>query len=810
MSTARENLSSLTFTDYDIAGNVFRAYYDTAHKLVFILDNTKTEQKSNALLIINPIGNRKWDDILSNDYAVDLETVRPKKNNKYQKLDIEYSGLSVYDKLIHDYESDNDLTNALSELSRFRIESVRHAMSDRLKAAQKLAEKSRDTIEKTTESLADLNTTVKELRTKLSQQRHDIGREPTKKTAAKILRTEAQIDATNDKIRRAQRRLANAEKRLATAQEDAAIAQQILNESPEYETLEPVISEFSIPETEVFVSSSAPRFTPPVTNLDDNTLLVPPTPVAPETDETEDAEETAETDETEYISEIPKFEPEYTEINTNLRANTMAEDDVKPLLDNDPEILDEEIAFKPIEFETPQLADHEPVIPSNSFDTINSVESEPMFTPPVSSIPEPIDITPITPNIPVTDEYEENITETISEPQPYASAISMPDAPVLSTDSTYTENNPMPEISPAPISSDFRPASPISGTTPVAPMPDNIGTPSSNNGTRRPAILYYIMLLALIAMSIFTLWLYQEKSNGTNTPDLTKAVKQPDITEQIPTTPTPTEVAPTSVSLPESEPVIITEYAPLPTEWTESAPAPVVVTPESVPVSKSVIIAGVIPIDTQQLANKPIYNVSTADDVFVAAQKYIADLSNYAAVQPEPVPVTAPTKSEYTAEYTETIVKQQTVQPYADETSMYYDKAVDAAIAAPTYEPEPVAEYDTYYSDSLSDTLQQVTAQDIPVQNYNPAPVNNYVAHAPVTESEPVLMAVTAQEFAVEPDDIPDYQLPAVQESGGESCADGNLPDINGCCSGEVYTDMEDGTFACCTPDGIDCFPPMN
>ena len=48
----------LTPEEYNIAGNVFTAYYDAAHKLVFVLDNTVDDRKPNVLLVINPIGDR--------------------------------------------------------------------------------------------------------------------------------------------------------------------------------------------------------------------------------------------------------------------------------------------------------------------------------------------------------------------------------------------------------------------------------------------------------------------------------------------------------------------------------------------------------------------------------------------------------------------------------------------------------------------------------------------------------------------------------------------------------------------------------
>ena len=41
------------------------------------------------------------------------------------------------------------------------------------------------------------------------------------------------------------------------------------------------------------------------------------------------------------------------------------------------------------------------------------------------------------------------------------------------------------------------------------------------------------------------------------------------------------------------------------------------------------------------------------------------------------------------------------------------------------------------------------------------------------------------------------------------TCEDGSLPDANGCCAGEIYTDMGDQGFNCCPESGGDCFPPI-
>ncbi len=41
------------------------------------------------------------------------------------------------------------------------------------------------------------------------------------------------------------------------------------------------------------------------------------------------------------------------------------------------------------------------------------------------------------------------------------------------------------------------------------------------------------------------------------------------------------------------------------------------------------------------------------------------------------------------------------------------------------------------------------------------------------------------------------------------TCMDGSLPDANGCCAGEIYTDMGEMGFNCCPETGGDCFPPI-
>lgn len=301
--------------NFNIAGSDIIAYYDGAHKLVFVLDSVITNTKPNVLLVINSVGDRKWDDILVNDFNMNLENVRPKKDNKYQKLDIEYGGLSVYDNLINLYKAGSDLSDALAQLKRFRNAAGQRSASDRLKSANIIGQKTTETIKKTTETLKDIKAGLKGYRAKLSEQRKLIGKEPTKQSAAKILRTEAQIDNANAKIKRTNKRLSNAEKRLATANEDAKIASNLLDFLKHEAALESYVAQTDQPKNIIPSQPVAPVQTSPV-------MPVTSQPVPP-------------------VQEIKEVDLE----SGNIQNNT-----VDPLFEKDPNIMDDKIAFKPIEF----------------------------------------------------------------------------------------------------------------------------------------------------------------------------------------------------------------------------------------------------------------------------------------------------------------------------------------------------------------------------------------------------------------------------------------------------------------------------
>lgn len=433
--------NSVSDEKFEISGNNITAYYDNSHKLIFILDYKITENKPNVLLVINPIADRKWDDILANDFNVNLENVRPKKDNKYQKLDIEYEGLSIYNNLINDFKSGSDLSKALSDLEIFREKSVRRIANERLIAANEIINKTNETVLKTNDTLAELQYVIKKLREKLVKQKKEVGKEPTKQSAAKILKTESQIEFANEKLKRAKKRLMNANKRLETAKEDAEISKRLLGYSSS-------VSEKNTAELKV----------------------------------------------------------------SEKEANDMASEEVKPLFEKDPNILDDKIAFKPIDFNINKISDSEtlspaPVIQKNeeiiiSNEKINEIKFNPVELKPVEK-QEPIFFIPpqmnnIDDNKTVVSEEVSNTLQTLQQSE---NIVIQP----IENNIAPNKNISIPDI---PL---VRPVSPVSG-------PENI-IGNNEPGKHRPTALYYIMLIVLIVLSIFTLWLYQKNIN-TNVPNL--------------------------------------------------------------------------------------------------------------------------------------------------------------------------------------------------------------------------------------------------------------------------------------------------
>lgn len=692
--------SVLTFMEYNIAGNLLRAYYDADGKLVFVLDSTIDTRKPNVLLVINPVGDRKWDDILANDYGVDLETVRPKKDNKYQKLDIEYSGLAEYDALINAYKSGDDISGALNALAAFREESVRRAATERLAVAESNAEKARETILRTKESIDEMQDKLRQLRSKLSQQKKQVGREPTKKSASKILRTDAQIDAINEKLRRAKKRLDNAQRRLIVADEDAEIARDILSQKSTN-----FGKEVAMPRPSAVVPSTAGyKKTVAVEAKDEDVML-------------ESAGKTDEYNETvEFTQNI--------EINNEKKAETMADEtkneEVKPLFDKDPEILDEEIAFKPIEFGVSSPVESENSVPEKPEIYESVIEDKPLsFTPPDASESSsaPINVKP------VTDMNEESQQTSVQESTstPVLDTIKSVDVPSYNSpdrlDSELSGTNnagqsaadaisePVKKAETASMARPVPPAATLSNAAarPVSPITGNAAP--TNPAPRKPTLVYYIMLILLIGLSVFTLWLYQKNTSE----------KTPDLTTTVPTA---------EVAVDESK--------------NQSMDSPFI--PELEPVAEDVV-------DVQTTIAEPVIEEPVVEPEPVAVE------------EPVPLPVTEP----------EPVVPTKPVSDISIES---------VTVSVPVVEPEPV----------VIPTEEEVLASK---PSYNVSQNEKMFVAAPEYDTETIY-----EETTVEAENLP-------------MCPDGTAPDVNGCCAGEIYTNLGEAGFNCCPETGGDCFPPL-
>lgn len=515
-------------TDYKISDNDIRAFYDKHGKLVFILDFAISELKPNVLLVMASHGDRKWDDVLANDYGMDLELIRPKKDNKYQKLDIEYDGLGVYDNLIQAYKDGGNVKSALKDLERFRAMSVRRSATERLAASTAIAENARETIERTNDTIVELQAKIKAVRSKLTGFRRAVGKEPTKQSAAKILKAEAQLDVLTGKLTRAKKRLENANKRLLVAEDDMAAARKVLDLVPD-----------TGDDVNVKSVNTASKIVPVV--ADDAT-----------TDDGDDSEE---------------YETSDDDIIEDEQYSDTENESVKPLFDKDPNILDDKIAFKPISFDekiAQDVIEEAPLEPEELLQektdtqSVDDAQSALSFAPPKAIM----DVVQVPQNDNTDDEvrFDDVFSEVAdsqveydtdvntSEPAPVLDSLQSVDeentAVVLEKDNKMTEivapensesslddtvdiqdgqlgaDKALDNISENSRETVVRPVSPV---RPPHIIMENAPKPETHQ--HRPSLLYYVLLLVLIALSVFTLWLYQRSNvSGDSVPELVAEV----------------------------------------------------------------------------------------------------------------------------------------------------------------------------------------------------------------------------------------------------------------------------------------------
>jgi hypothetical protein len=190
----------------EVGGIKIKAFRDASRKLLFVLDTTRDSILPNVLLVIDGKDDRKWDDILENDFRIDPETVRPRANNKYQRLDIDYDGLGVY--------SEAMFSNDAEELRKWRLAAAEKQKYFRMAEAERELELARATIGEARKTIAGLDEFIALQKDKLKAAKKNLGKEPPKDSAAKILRYEARIERAEAKKARSARRLKRAERRI--------------------------------------------------------------------------------------------------------------------------------------------------------------------------------------------------------------------------------------------------------------------------------------------------------------------------------------------------------------------------------------------------------------------------------------------------------------------------------------------------------------------------------------------------------------------------------------------------------------------
>lgn len=676
---------SLAMRPYNISGNAMDAFYDSNDDLVFVLDKTINESKPNVLLVINPDGDKKWDEILASGYGVDLEYVRPKQDNKYQKLDIEYSGLSVYDNLIRAYVAGDSIDENLVQLNVLRNSAARHSAMERLNAANEIIVRTNATIVKTKESIVRLQTRLKTLRAKLADLKKEVGRVAPKQSAAKILKTESQIDTTKEKIKRAQKRLESAEKRLETATIDAQLAGDLLNQ-PDMEIKQIVKNKPVMVAPKHEIQTIAPNDESDEENIDN------------------------------VFDDAPDDEPEEYEMD----IKEPAENEVKPLFDQDPEIMDDNIAFKPINFESSDLpvaapAPSAPAFPAtlaipddnqqagadikndekNDEFTEKSEQPESVLESLTPVMNEPLTVEPV---IDEPIEHEEIKEEATSDFQDEVfDAPSYDESQKTDSENESSANDVAPiDVKPVPMDEGARPAAPIvSNSDKAAP----VAVVGYDNTKSKSSFLYYMLLLILIGLSVFALWAYQKRMGNikpilsvgnpeeivnvenTNVVTTGAVVQSDDVfvdePEQLPETPAPVDVEPVEEPMVEdNEPFIMDAVS------EKISAFSTVAEPEYTEQDENDIVY-------EPVVNKPVYDAGARhDDMFVYEEEVPADDSEYDEEYSEPVG--------YYSETVQPVYYQETDQDMEYNDVFVDDVVYDASEYNSVISPDVVYQNDVY------------------------------------------------------------------------------------------------------------------
>ncbi|MDR0449009.1 MAG: hypothetical protein LBG89_00920 [Rickettsiales bacterium] len=210
--------------DFSAGGISFSAWLDTHDHAAFVLDMTRDDILPDAMVVIdqdasNP--DRKWDDILRKDFDTDPEIVRPRQDNKYQKLDILYMGLSVYQAAVDHMMTHGDASGEIiRDIGSFRLNAAAASAAKRIADNRVILKKVSKTMESTKKTAAKIRAEIAQLTERLAAQKTAAGFQPSRAAASKILKTQSMIEALQEKDERNDTRAKRTAKKIAAARRE--------------------------------------------------------------------------------------------------------------------------------------------------------------------------------------------------------------------------------------------------------------------------------------------------------------------------------------------------------------------------------------------------------------------------------------------------------------------------------------------------------------------------------------------------------------------------------------------------------------
>lgn len=219
----------------------FTAFYADHGHLLFVLDKTCDQITPNVRLILNKDPknpDRKWDEILSKDYGLDLQQIRPKKGHLFQKLDIEYDNLSVYERAF-DNPKDDILLNRIvinKEKAAFahalkRMEEERYG----LEKAEETVEGSMNALKAVRKSLALAQARMQKLKALKKEHPHKVDEEKESRALELLYKAIEKEKIRERRVKRAKVRIEKSRRELDAIHARLQLIQERLDKHSEQE-----------------------------------------------------------------------------------------------------------------------------------------------------------------------------------------------------------------------------------------------------------------------------------------------------------------------------------------------------------------------------------------------------------------------------------------------------------------------------------------------------------------------------------------------------------------------------------------------